>query len=48
MATLGSSGISGKVATRRVLGPLKPLTCAETADVFRLCGEALAPVSIAF
>ena len=38
----------GKSRSSRVLGPLKPLTRADAADVFRLCGEVLAPVSIAF
>jgi len=48
MAILGSSGISAKVAKCRVVGPQKPLTRADTADVFRLRAEVLAPVSIAF
>ncbi len=29
------------------VGPQKPLTRADTADVFRLCIEVLAPLSIA-
>jgi hypothetical protein len=36
----------GKLRRGRVLGPLKPLTRADTADVFRLRSEVLAPVSM--